>query len=83
MRIIERRGRLAGCIRPPGQSQRAWLEQLTARDSILTQAVRGFTDAADAIVFGSVQPKRSTSNIELVDLLPVRTIATLHKEATS
>ncbi|MCS7469470.1 transglutaminase-like domain-containing protein [Stieleria sp. ICT_E10.1] len=83
IRIIETRARLAGQRRPIGKSQRAWLEQLTRADATLASAARQFSDDADALFFGAgIEPcKRDTT--ALVDLLRVRTITALTKEATS
>jgi hypothetical protein len=82
IRIIEARARMAGCRRPAGKSQRAWLEQITAADAGLAAAAQRFADAADAIVFGSSSTKPCPTTTELVNLLHVRTITALTKEAT-
>ncbi|QDV44484.1 Transglutaminase-like superfamily protein [Stieleria neptunia] len=83
IRIIETRARLAGQRRPIGKSQRAWLEQLTHADATLASAARQFSDAADVLFFGAGNPPSKRDATALVDLLRVRTINALTKEATS
>jgi hypothetical protein len=58
------------------------LEQITAADAGLAAAAQRFADAADAIVFGSSSTKPCPTTTELVNLLHVRTITALTKEAT-
>ncbi|MDV6030711.1 MAG: transglutaminase domain-containing protein [Phycisphaera sp. RhM] len=81
IRIIETRATIAGYRRPAGQSQRVWLEKLTAADPRRAEAAQRFADAADALIFGDSQVQSYRGATELVDLLPVRTITALTKEA--
>lgn len=83
IRIIEARARLAGQRRPAGKSQRAWLEQLTHSDARIAGAARHFSDAADALFFGHGREPSNRDATALVDLLRVRTITALTKEAMS
>ncbi|TWT94726.1 transglutaminase family protein [Stieleria varia] len=80
IRIIETRARMAGHRRPPGKTQRAWLQQLTATDARLASAAERFTDVADALVFGHGNAVSFQGATELVDLLRLRTITALTKE---
>ncbi|WP_182865130.1 transglutaminase-like domain-containing protein [Rhodopirellula sp. JC639] len=83
IQIIEWRARLAGKRRPIGKSQRVWLEQLTRADAMIAEAARQFADSADAFFFGQIDETTMNAETRLVDLLPIRTITTLSKEATS
>jgi hypothetical protein len=83
IRIIEARARLAGQRRPAGKSQRAWLEQLTGADLEIARAARRFSDAADELFFGHGKEPSARDATALVDLLHVRTITALTKEAMS
>jgi len=83
IRIIEMRARLAGQRRPAGKSQRAWLEQLTRADARIAAAARRFSDAADVLFFGHGKEPSNRDAAVLVDLLRVRRIHALTKEATS
>ncbi|TWT93531.1 transglutaminase-like domain-containing protein [Neorhodopirellula pilleata] len=83
IRIIEARARLAGQRRPTGKSQRAWLEQLTRADAEIARAARRFSDAADELFFGHGKEPSNRDATALVDLLHVRTINALTKEAMS
>lgn len=81
--IIETRARLAGKRRPVGRSQRAWLEQLTRTEPTIAHATAKFFDAADVLFFGHGNEPTDHDATGLVDLLRVRTITALSKEATS
>ncbi|QEF99157.1 Transglutaminase-like superfamily protein [Stieleria maiorica] len=83
IQIIEWRARLSGKRRPIGKSQRVWLEELTRADAMIADAARQFANSADTVFFGQVDETTMKAETRLVDLLHVRTITTLTKEATS
>lgn len=76
-KIIETRARLAGVARPAGMSQRAWLEELAHADLHLANATQRFTDAADQLFFGPSRELREQDDLQLVNVLSIRTIMSL------
>ena len=83
MAIIECRANIAGFSRPPGQSQRKWLEELVQADRPLLAAVQQFTNLADALVFGDAAPLTTPNTPDVVYLLNVRKITALMKDSST
>ena len=80
--IIEARARVAGTVRPVGQSQRAWLEDLVRPDSNVAVVAKRFTDSADSLFFGNSNELAHQDSLQLVSLLRVRTIISLKHKTT-